>query len=148
MWRARQRPPDVPGRRSTHGSPCGPIADVGRAGRDAEPIGKEPDARFSFANERTFLAWIRTALGLMTAGLAITQLLPEFDFPGGRRLIGLPLIAVGVVMAITSYWQWQRNERSMRLGEPLAKSYLPRIVAVVVGVCALIGGILVVFSGR
>jgi putative membrane protein len=121
---------------------------VGRAGRDAESIGKEPDARFSFANERTFLAWIRTALGLMTAGLAITQLLPEFDFPGGRRLIGLPLIAVGVVMAITSYWQWQRNERSMRLGEPLAKSYLPRIVAVVVGVCALIGGILVVFSGR
>lgn len=118
------------------------------AGRDGEPVGKEPDARFSFANERTFLAWIRTALGLMTAGLAITQLLPEFDVAGGRRLIGLPLIAVGIVMAITSYWQWQRNERAMRLGEPLPKSYLPRIVAVVVGVCALIGGILVVFSGR
>jgi putative membrane protein len=130
------------------GSPCGPIAHVGRPERDAESVGKEPDARFSFANERTFLAWIRTALGLMTAGLAITQLLPEFDFAGGRRLIGLPLIAVGVVMAITSYWQWQRNERAMRLGEPLARSYLPRIVAVVVAVCALIGGILVVFSGR
>jgi putative membrane protein len=110
--------------------------------------GTEPDARFTLANERTFLAWIRTALGLMTAGLAITQLLPEFDFAGGRRLIGLPLIAVGVVMAITSYWQWQKNERAMRLDEPLPTSYLPRIVAVVVGVCALIGGILVVFSGR
>jgi len=121
---------------------------VGRPERDAESVGKEPDARFSFANERTFLAWIRTALGLMTAGLAITQLLPEFDFAGGRRLIGLPLIAVGVVMAITSYWQWQRNERAMRLEQPLPTSYLPRIVAVVVGICALIGGILVVFSGR
>ena len=110
--------------------------------------GHEPDPRFTLANERTFLAWIRTALGLMTAGLAITQLLPEFDFAGGRRLIGLPLIAVGVVMAITSYWQWQRNERAMRLEQPLPTSYLPRIVAVVVGICALIGGILVVFSGR
>ena len=52
----------------------------------------EPDVQLSFANERTFLAWERTALGLITAGLAITQLLPSFDFPGGRRLIGLPLI--------------------------------------------------------
>jgi putative membrane protein len=71
----------------------------------------------------------------------------EAESVGGRGLIGLPLIAVGVVMAITSYWQWQRNERAMRLEEPLPASYLPRIVAVV-GVCALIGGILVVFSGR
>jgi putative membrane protein len=121
---------------------------VGRRNRDARPVGKEPDARFSYANERTFLAWIRTALGLMTAGLAITQLLPEFDFPGGRRLIGLPLIAVGVVMALASYWQWQANERAMRRDEPLPTSYLPRIVAVVVGVCAIIGAVLVVFAGE
>src|ERR671910_1394388 len=106
-------------------------------------MGEEPDAGLSCENERAFLAWIRTALGLMTAGLAITQLLPEFDFPGGRRLIGLPLIAVGVVMAGASYWQWQRNERAMRLKEPLPTSYLPRIVAVVVGACALLGGVLV-----
>ena len=124
------------------------MADVSRMDRGAEPIGKEPDARFSYANERTFLAWIRTALGLMTAGLAITQLLPEFDFPGGRRLIGLPLIAIGVVMAGASYWQWQRNERAMRLGEPLPTSYLPRIVAVVVGACALLGGVLVLVGGK
>ena len=43
------------------------------------PEDREPDVRFSYANERTFLAWIRTALALMTAGLAITQLLPPFD---------------------------------------------------------------------
>jgi putative membrane protein len=116
-----------------------------RDGQD-EPVGEEPDARFSYANERTFLAWIRTALGLMTAGLAITQLLPEFDFHGGRRLIGLPLIAAGVVMAIASYWQWQANERAMRLGQPLPISYLPRIVAVVVGACALVGGVLVLLG--
>ena len=74
----------------------------------------EPDVQLSFANERTFLAWERTALGLITAGLAITQLLPSFDFPGGRRLIGLPLIALGVVIASVSYWEWHRNQDAIR----------------------------------
>lgn len=106
----------------------------------------EPDVRFSFANERTFLAWIRTALGLVTAGLAITQLFPKFDFPGGRRLIGLPLIALGVVIAIYSFSMWQNNERAMRRQRPLPKSALPRIVAVVVSVVAVIGLILAVFD--
>jgi putative membrane protein len=113
-----------------------------------ESAGQEPDARFSYANERTFLAWIRTALGLMTAGLAITQLLPPFDFPGGRRLIGLPLIALGTLIAGVSYWQWRANERAMRLGRPLPGSLLPRVVAVVVGACAVVGTVLVVVSGK
>jgi putative membrane protein len=113
-----------------------------------ESAGQEPDARFSYANERTFLAWIRTALGLMTAGLAITQLLPPFDFPGGRRLIGLPLIVLGTVIAGVSYWQWRANDRAMRLGRPLPASLLPRIVAVVVGACAVVGTVLVLVSGK
>ena len=91
--------------------------------------GHEPDVRLSFANERTFLAWERTALGLITAGLAITQLLPSFDFPGGRRLIGLPLIALGIVIAAVSYWEWRRNQEAMRHDRPLPRSWLPLVVA-------------------
>ena len=30
--------------------------------------GEEPDYRFTLANERTFLAWVRTALGLLAGG--------------------------------------------------------------------------------
>ncbi len=108
---------------------------------------QEPDVRFSYANERTFLAWIRTSLGLVTAGLAITQLLPPFDFPGGRRLIGLPLIALGVVVALFSFRNWQENERAMRAGRGLPKSMLPRVAAVVVSIVAVIGLVLVVFGG-
>jgi putative membrane protein len=107
----------------------------------------EPDVRFSYANERTFLAWIRTSLGLVTAGLAITQLLPPFDFPGGRRLIGLPLIALGVVIALFSFQNWQVNEHAMRAGRELPKSMLPRVTAIVVSIVAVIGLVLVIFGG-
>src|SRR5262245_27671953 len=103
----------------------------------------QPDVQLSFANERTFLAWERTALGLITAGLAITQLLPSFDFAGGCRLIGLPLIALGTLIAAVSYWEWRRNQEAIRDGRPLPSSLLPVIVAIVVSVVALLGFILV-----
>jgi putative membrane protein len=112
---------------------------------DVEEI--EPDPRFSYANERTFLAWIRTALGLITAGLVVTQLFPGFDVPGGRRMIGLPLIGLGVLIALFSYTHWQRNEVAMRRGEPLPGSFLPRLVAVVVSIVAVVGFVLVVVEG-
>lgn len=121
----------------------------GRDGEDADPQvdEAEPDARFSYANERTFLAWIRTALGLVTAGLAITQLLPPFDFGGGRRLIGLPLIGLGVAVAILSLRNWQANERAMRRGLPLPRSRLPAVAAVVVSVVAVAGLLLALLAG-
>jgi len=114
---------------------------------DEPSDGHEPDAQLSFANERTFLAWERTALGLITAGLAITQLLPSFDFPGGRRLIGLPLIALGIVIAAVSYWEWRLNNDAMRHDRPLPGSRLLLIVAIVVSVVATIGFLLVIIEG-
>jgi putative membrane protein len=113
----------------------------------ADPEDHEPDVQLSFANERTFLAWQRTALGLITAGLAITQLLPSIDFPGGRRLIGLPLIALGVLIAAVSYWEWHENQEAMRHDRPLPRSWLPLVVAIVVGVVAVIGFVLVIVEG-
>jgi inner membrane protein YidH len=107
----------------------------------------QPDVQLSFANERTFLAWERTALGLITAGLAITQLLPSFDFPGGRRLIGLPLIGLGIVIGAVSYREWRRNQDAIREDRALPQSRLPLVVAIVVSVVALFGFILVIVEG-
>ena len=104
--------------------------------------------RFTYANERTFLAWNRTSLALVTAGLAITQLLPAFDFPGGRRLIGLPLIALGTVTAFLSYRHWQENDRAMRERKPLPRSPMPRILAIVVAASAAIAFVLAADSAR
>jgi putative membrane protein len=109
-------------------------------------IGKEPDPRFSYANERTFLAWNRTALALVAAGLAATSLLPEFSVPGGRRLIGVPLILLGALLAAISYRRWDANERAMRLGQPLPPSHLGTILAAGIGVAAVIAALLALFG--
>jgi putative membrane protein len=102
-------------------------------GPDPRTVGEEPDPRFSYANERTFLAWNRTALALISVGLAVLQLLPPFDLPGGRRLIGLPLIALGSAVSLLSLREWAANERAMRLRQPLPASRLSIIVGLVIG---------------
>lgn len=99
--------------------------------------GAEPDARFTFANERTFLAWHRTALALIVAGLAIVQFLPPFPgVPFGRHLLAVPLILLGGVLSVASYVEWTRNQRALRRGEPVGISALPRILAIAITVLA------------
>ena len=70
----------------------------------AEPgTEKEPDIRFTLANERTFLAWNRTALALVVSGLGIVQLLPPFPgVPWGRSALGVPLIGRGAAVSVTT----------------------------------------------
>ncbi|MGZ6999809.1 MAG: YidH family protein [Acidimicrobiia bacterium] len=106
----------------------------------------EPDARFTFANERTFLAWNRTALALIATGVAATQLLPKFDVEFGRRILGLPLIALGAALAITSYRFWQRNEQALRRQEPLPRSPMPLVLSIGIGVVAVIAVVLGAFE--
>ncbi len=109
--------------------------------------GTEPDARFTFANERTFLAWARTALALVVAGLAIVQLLPPFPgVPVGRHLLGIPLIVLGAVLAVTAYAEWVRNQHALRRGEPLPRSVLPWILAATVTGIAFIAAVVVLVS--
>ena len=111
-------------------------------------VGKEPDVRFSYANERTFLAWNRTALALIAAGLAVTTLLPKLEVDYGRRIIGVPLIALGALVAWTSYRRWEDNERAMRLGEPLPPSHLPRVLAVGIAIAALLAAVIALFGSK
>lgn len=109
--------------------------------------GGEPDVRFSYANERTFLAWNRTALALVAAGLAVTSLLPEFEWGYGRRVIGVPLIALGALLALASYRRWEANEKAMRVGAPLTPSRLPVILAAGIGLAAAIAAVVALFGG-
>ncbi len=109
--------------------------------------GREPDARFTFANERTFLAWHRTALALVVAGLAIIQLLPPFPgAPWGRHLLAVPLISLGAVVSVASYLEWTRDQRALRRGQPLSPSRLPRILAAAITGLAIVAAILALLA--
>ena len=106
-------------------------------------VGVDPDYRFTLANERTFLAWIRTALALMAGGVAIIQFVPSFGLSGARHAIGLALVALGGILAAGSYRHWDGNERAMRMGQRLPSSVLPRLLtaslaAVVLAVLAVV----------
>ena len=118
----------------------------GEAGTTAEEV--EPDVRFTYANERTFLAWNRTALALIATGVAATQLLPEFHVPHGREILGVPLIALGAVVAATSFFQWKANERAMRRRLPLPSSPMTAVLSVGIGIVAVIAVILVIRGSK
>jgi putative membrane protein len=124
--------------------------DEHRESPPREPGDKEPDIRFTLANERTFLAWNRTALALVVAGLGIVQLLPPFPrVPWGRHVLGVPLIVLGAVVSVTAYLEWRRTQRAMRRNEPMPQSVLPKIlVATITGIAALSALVLLVSAVR
>jgi putative membrane protein len=123
------------------------LADLLPRTAEHDTGGTEPDPRFTFANERTFLAWSRTALALVVAGLAIVQLLPPFPgVPFGRHLLGVPLIALGAVLAIVAYSEWVRNQRALRRGEPLPWSVVPLVLAVTITGMAIVSGVVLLLS--
>ncbi len=106
----------------------------------------EPDPRFTLANERTFLAWVRTSVALIGVGVAVVQFLPPFDLPGGRRLVGLAFMALGAVICVVARRDWAANQAALRAGAPLPRSVLVPVVtvgvvllAVVVGLAAVLG---------
>lgn len=105
---------------------------------DPTTVGEDPDYRFTLANERTFLAWIRTALALGAGGLAAITLIEDTR---GADLLGIVLLVLGFATAATAYRRWALNELAMRLDEPLPTSRLPLVMALCVAAVALVAGV-------
>ena len=105
--------------------------------------GKTPDYRFSLANERTFLAWVRTALALLAGAIAIDQLAPEIAPPLIRIILCMVLAVIGAVLAIVSYRRWAPQEQAMRNDEELPHSWLMLGMTVVVSLAAIVFAILI-----
>ncbi|RUQ98228.1 YidH family protein [Labedella endophytica] len=106
--------------------------------------GDEPDARFSLANERTFLAWIRTSLALLAGGVALETLGLGLQ-PDLRLAASVLLIVTGILTPIQAWLGWTRSERALRMNRPLPAAHLALplgIVVIVVGVLVLLGIVL------
>lgn len=101
-------------------------------------IGEAPDARFTFANERTFLAWNRTALGTMVAGLAMLQLLKDHHDQTATKVAGIGLMLMAAVVSLVSYFHWYRSEVALRLRRDLPHSWVMPALALVVGFAAVV----------
>ncbi|WP_412475652.1 YidH family protein [Gordonia sp. LUNF6] len=82
-------------------------------------VGEEPDVRFSLANERTALAWVRTALALIAGGITLTTVAGLTSSPMVVHLLSLVACVAGGALAIVALLSWRRNEWALRLGLPL-----------------------------
>jgi putative membrane protein len=96
--------------------------------------GTEPDYRFSLANERTFLAWIRTAMALIAAAVVVVHFLPPAALAGTRTALAVVLAAGGTLLPVASYRRWARLQHAMRLGRELPFTPLLLVVAATVSV--------------
>lgn len=102
--------------------------------------GTEPDARFSMANERTALAWIRTSLGLIAGGTALEALNLPME-PNLRLAAAVVLLVAGSAVPVLTAAEWARTERALREGSPLpgtATGLLLVATVTVVGVLVLL----------
>jgi putative membrane protein len=107
---------------------------------------REPDYRFTLANERTLLAWIRTSLALDAGGLAVIRFAPALGIAGARESIGTALVLVGAITAAASYRRFVRIDRAMRTGRPLPLTSLPLLLAVTLVVLSVLVFVLLVVA--
>ena len=106
--------------------------------------GEDPDVRFTMANERTFLAWIRTSLGFLAAGVAVDVV--DLDLSSGvRRLLAGLLLGLGLLAAVTAWVRWARTERSMRRHQSIPPPVSAGLVSLGL---LLVGAVLLVLAVR
>jgi putative membrane protein len=91
---------------------------------------REPDYRFTLANERTFLAWQRTALGLLAAAVAVVQFVPELPIPHARHVLAALLAALAIFTGAVGLLRWEHADRAIRRGSPLPRQPTPAYLAV------------------
>lgn len=109
-------------------------------------VGHTPDYRFSLANERTFLAWIRTAMAILAGTIAMDQLTPQIAPPPVRIVLCVGLAVIGALLAIEAYRRWSLQEQAMRNQQELPHAWLLVAMTAVIAGAAAVFGILILLS--
>ena len=123
---------------------AGAGADRSRRGILARALGggTDPDPRFTLANERTFLAWIRTSLAMVAGGIAVEAFTSGLLGPELRKTVAVLLLLLGLVTGGGSFFRWLNVERAMRQQTPLPAPLLAPILA---AGGSLVAAVLIVF---
>lgn len=106
-----------------------------------------PDYRFTLANERTFLAYVRTALALDAGGLAVAQFIRHPRVEAFSLGLSVVLTALGLVVAVLGYRRWHRAERAINAGRALPPLQIPLLVASGLAVASL-AALVIAVAGR
>lgn len=107
--------------------------------------GPEIDYRFSLANERTYLAWVRTALALVAGGIAAAKAL-NFHHEGIRWLVAAPPIVLGALLALEATARWRRYEHAMRAGRRLVVGRQLKTIGIVLSAYAVFALVAVILD--
>ena len=98
-----------------------------------------PDYRFTLANERTLLAWLRTGLALVAGGVAVATYAPDLGVPWGSAVVAFALVLTGLGTAVAGYQRWRANEQAISADQPLPASWLaPTVTAALAGVVVVV----------
>ena len=137
---------EAPAANATGTAAAGAVADTdrNRRGLSAWALGggTEPDPRFTLANERTFLAWIRTSLAMVAGGIAVEAFTSELFTPEVRKTVAVLLLLLGLVTGGGSFFRWLNVERAMRRQAPLP---VPLIAPILAAGGAVVAAVLIVF---
>ena len=104
----------------------------------------EPDYRFTLANERTFLAWQRTALGLLAATVALLQFVPGSAVQGMQYILSTVLGILAIVITGAGLSRWRQVDRAIRCGERLPHNFTPALLASSLAALGLVASVLAV----
>lgn len=96
--------------------------------------GTDPDPRFTLANERTFLAWIRTSLALLAGGIAVEMFTVEIFSALTRQMMAVSLILLALFISAPAFSRWLSVERAMREKRPLPFPALAPILCIGVSI--------------
>jgi putative membrane protein len=99
--------------------------------------GNDPDPRFTLANERTFLAWIRTSLALLAGGIAVEAFTQEIFDETARKVLGTALLVLGGLLAASAAGRWLRVESAMRQKRSLPIPVWIPLIALICAVAAV-----------